>query len=729
MNVRGRVCRVEDASGVELRNYGGLGEIVKSDRIMQGAAWDQIDHTFTTKYVFDSFGRMLSMVYPDGETLTYGYDKGGRVNKVTGTKSNQTTTYVKDILYDEFGQRTELDYGNDVKTTQSYEPDTRRLDIQIIKSPTNTLRTLDYGYDLADNILTITDKRTNVTPFFQQADRTYTYDDLHRLKTFTLTAVPASTAPSTTVNANYDYDNVGGLLIQNVNRKEGNSVLTAYPSRDWTYTYGDPELPNLPNTIGPYTFSYDKRGAVLSFTRQSNSKAPIGATYTWDDEGRLKTSEPQGNGAVTAYTYNQDGQRARKQTPATLKNKNDPVDATVYPNEFYTARFARTSNKNCASPPCWEKVISRSKNIYVDKERIAVMASVIDPASAYNSETNLNRLTEITRYFNSDQVGSTALTTDEQGKPVQQIDYLPFGEVLFDQQASGNESLPEAYLFDGKELDSETGLQYFGARYYDPRFGRFISADPLLSWSPERGLVNPPLLNLYAYASNNPVKNREPDGQKPCTECTFEEEEVTVITNQPGKYRLNPNGPYTAPRNQSLNLSIKSDVNRSVLNESVLDRIQNAMDRAEIEAATITSSKRTPREQAEAMLNNLLTLGAKHESGLYRRQPIALEAISTAEQLKAQGWDPDMLKTAMKLTIEKDPNQFEHLRNMNNLVTIDIGPNSLLSNQLNEQCQCTMAPWSLAQRLARSLAQEPGVVSQYVLSPPVDRSIHFTITK
>ena len=137
---------------------------------MLGAAWDTTDRTFTTQYVFDSFGRTLSMVYPDGENLTYGYDKAGRVNQVKGTQSGQTTTYVDDILYDELGQRTELDYGNGVVTEQSYEPDTHRLDIQIIKSPTTTLRTLDYGYDLADNIRSITDKRADVTPFLQQAD-------------------------------------------------------------------------------------------------------------------------------------------------------------------------------------------------------------------------------------------------------------------------------------------------------------------------------------------------------------------------------------------------------------------------------------------------------------------------------------------------------------------------------------------------------------------------------
>jgi RHS repeat-associated protein len=71
----------------------------------------------------------------------------------------------------------------------------------------------------------------------------------------------------------------------------------------------------------------------------------------------------------------------------------------------------------------------------------------------------------------------------------------------------------------GKERDQETGLDYFGARYYGAALGRFTSPD----WSakpeavPYADLENPQTLNLYTYGHNNPLSQTDPDGHKPCT--------------------------------------------------------------------------------------------------------------------------------------------------------------------------------------------------------------------
>jgi len=509
-NARGRICNVIDASGAEKRNYGALGETVRTDRLMHGAVWETTDRTFTTSYVFDSFGRMLSLIYPDGEMLTYGYDAGGQVNHVEGLENGQTSPYVKDIVYDEFGQRTRLEYGNGVVITQTYETDTRRLDTQTIMSlgQSNPLRQLDYDYDRASNIRTITDSRMNLAPFLQSANRSYTYDDLHRLKTSNVVAVESGTLSKITdITSNYDYDSVGNITSQDITRQQEATTLAAYPSRAWTYTYSNPARPNLPDKIGPYSFTYDARGSILASIRQVGSDAPLGTTYTWDDEGRLITSQRQGSGSTTLYIYGHDGQRARKQTPAAPTNAANPSDTTVYPNEFYTARFARTVTSTCATPPCWEQSISRSKHIYIGKERIAVSAAVINPATANDSETKLVIAAKLKQYFQSDQVGSTALTTNEQGKAAQQVDYLPFGEVLFDQLAPSSSRLPQALRFNGKELDLETGLQYFGARYYDARFGRFISPDSIIP-----DVTNPSNLNRYGFAHNNPISRIDPNG-------------------------------------------------------------------------------------------------------------------------------------------------------------------------------------------------------------------------
>lgn len=69
------------------------------------------------------------------------------------------------------------------------------------------------------------------------------------------------------------------------------------------------------------------------------------------------------------------------------------------------------------------------------------------------------------------------------------------------------------YSFTGKEFDKEIGLYYFGARYYDPTVGHFISVDPLYFENLEKDLVDPQALNLYSYVHNNPLRNIDPDGR------------------------------------------------------------------------------------------------------------------------------------------------------------------------------------------------------------------------
>jgi len=94
------------------------------------------------------------------------------------------------------------------------------------------------------------------------------------------------------------------------------------------------------------------------------------------------------------------------------------------------------------------------------------------------------------------------LIAREAAKIVQEYDYGPFGNTIDAQGYSEN-----GYRFTGKETDFETGLIYFGARYYDPEIGRFITkdiVDPLLS--------NPQDLNRYVYCLNNPLKYVDPFG-------------------------------------------------------------------------------------------------------------------------------------------------------------------------------------------------------------------------
>ncbi len=92
---------------------------------------------------------------------------------------------------------------------------------------------------------------------------------------------------------------------------------------------------------------------------------------------------------------------------------------------------------------------------------------------------------------------------DWAGNPVQRVEYLPFGETFIDERTAGP-GLP--YKFNGKELDEETGLYYYGARYYDPNLSLWLSVDPLAEKYPN--------ISSYAYCNNNPVKFVDPDGRE-----------------------------------------------------------------------------------------------------------------------------------------------------------------------------------------------------------------------
>jgi RHS repeat-associated protein len=104
-------------------------------------------------------------------------------------------------------------------------------------------------------------------------------------------------------------------------------------------------------------------------------------------------------------------------------------------------------------------------------------------------------------YYHSDHLGSTSLITDLDGNIVQHVEYVPFGEVFIEER---NNNWNTPYLFNAKELDEETGLYYYGARYYDPRVSLWLGTDPMQEKYPN--------VSTYAYCANNSLKFVDPTG-------------------------------------------------------------------------------------------------------------------------------------------------------------------------------------------------------------------------
>ncbi len=106
-------------------------------------------------------------------------------------------------------------------------------------------------------------------------------------------------------------------------------------------------------------------------------------------------------------------------------------------------------------------------------------------------------------YLFSDHLGSSNLSYRADGQQTITQRYYPWGTI----RSGPDNALPTDYIFTGQKLDESTGLMYYGARYYDPALGRFISADPIVP-----NPANPQDLNRYAYVRNNPLKYIDPTG-------------------------------------------------------------------------------------------------------------------------------------------------------------------------------------------------------------------------
>ena len=177
----------------------------------------------------------------------------------------------------------------------------------------------------------------------------------------------------------------------------------------------------------------------------------------FDLEGRLRRSIP-GSGAETSYEYDGEGRRVLKQT-------------------------------------------GQSKTVFVYDAGGQLAAEYGGTVSASGTE-----------YLHGDMLGSTRLVTDGT-KAGRRFDYWPFGAELTGGDTAyrtvGFAGTGVTQRFTGKERDAETGLDYFGARYFASAQGRFSSPDPLLG---SANPLDPQSWNRYTYGLNNPLRYIDPLG-------------------------------------------------------------------------------------------------------------------------------------------------------------------------------------------------------------------------
>jgi RHS repeat-associated protein len=207
--------------------------------------------------------------------------------------------------------------------------------------------------------------------------------------------------------------------------------------------------------------TYDSNGNTLTKVVSSNT-----TTYAWDYENRMTSVTLPGSGGTVTFKYDPLGRRIEKVSPST------------------TSIFAYDGNNLIETVNATGGVVAR----YTQGQNID------EPLAESRSGT--------VSYYEQDGIGSVTSLTNSSGTVAQTYSYDSFGN-----QTASSGSLTNFFRYAGREFDTETGLYYYRARYYDPTTGRFLSED--------RPNVTSDIHGFYQYARNNPALWIDPTGLDP----------------------------------------------------------------------------------------------------------------------------------------------------------------------------------------------------------------------
>ena len=554
----GRVALRVDGSGAIDYSYDQMGNVSKTRRTLIVA--NEGMSTFSTEWKYDSFGRLLSMTYPDQEHIFYGYDLGGQPTSVTGYKETYNYSYVRNILYNQFGQRSKMLFGKNLTTEYYYDDNRRWLNVFFVyknNDDTNPIAGQSFFYDAVGNIT------KSIGANGKEVH--YSYDALDRLTD----SYGVYGSSSYTLSMGYDD-------MYRVTSKVQRTTRTGlHTGHDLSYTYrssstGHPfQLDNIsendyyssaesttPKERYSHSYSYDANG---NFTHERTARRKGDGHYEpagmerkllWDEENRLTALSE--NGYVSTYVYDADGERTVKMHGGGHHSfRNGTEDSlhshratyTLYPNAFLTYDEDGQYVKHIYMGG--ERVVSKivhPMTFFVHSPKAAARADFEGymPLSRYKAKKrlmeaaidssyqalgvpylgvdrdstsyppsqlrmdNTSMKEDLIFFYHKDHLGSSNTILDSVGNILQWIEYLPYGEVMVDEQHSADYATP--YKFNGKELDEETGLLYYGARYFDPKRVFWYSTDELEK--------NNPYVSTYTYCDDNPIVFYEQEGRE-----------------------------------------------------------------------------------------------------------------------------------------------------------------------------------------------------------------------
>jgi len=345
------------------------------------------------------------------------------------------------------------------------------------------------GYAANSNIQAYTDS--------VNGNWTLGYDGLNRLT--------ASTQQPTNASPLYGcwaYDSFGNMLTQAISNQTITSGLTSSP-----YCQTQTGSTTWQSRASYSAANQATSGTWLDATKNTHTGSPgydgagdmtndLVNTYLYDADGRVCAAQGlsggQPSGAVTGYLYDAEGHRVAKTTLSSLTC--DPAAIQQVTAEYFIGPDGETMTEVDPVPSgdMWVRTeVSAAGQFLATYKPYGVHYAITDWLGTKRAQVDPGNT------LNANGVDETCTS-------------FAFGD-----QLNCNTSLDASPRhFTGKERDSESGLDYFGARYFGSNMGRFMSPDPSVLDFADLG--NPQSLNLYQYALNNPLKYVDPTGLDQC---------------------------------------------------------------------------------------------------------------------------------------------------------------------------------------------------------------------
>jgi RHS repeat-associated protein len=495
----------------------------------------------TRTYFRDAAGRIRERVDADGSSVFYAYDAIGRLTRIEHAAPGAAArTTIRELFYDSdpvqpsagrfLDGRIALvrDAGNEVR--YSYNSAGRIVREEITTAGTTLVTRREYDLQGGQTAVIYPDGRRVAA----------TLDDSGCVRAIPTVLSQVAYAPDGSVTgwefangvrAHYAFDDVSRRLVEIAAIGAGNAVLRRV-------SYGHDAVGNItslvderPGSVEHQAFTYDGLHRLTSQDVRAGDAAGVvlrAGAYRYDAEGNL-LELGEGPGLDLAYG---DAQRRGRLTSVT-SHAGGPARAPSYdargriialgelPTLEYDAldrlvravkqdgtelRFAydmhnRRILKTVTAGGATTRV-RYATGLYEQHETHAVR-HVFLGAKLVSSE-RVEPAATTALYYLSDHHGTLLHASDAAGAALHDQRYSPFGAAL--DAADGL----NRYL--GREADVEIGLVHFGARYYAPGLGRFVSPDWFVLENPDRAACLPNGYNVYSYAINNPLVFRDPSG-------------------------------------------------------------------------------------------------------------------------------------------------------------------------------------------------------------------------